>query len=243
MKKKLMILAAAGCMTLAMTIPAFAGEWQQNGSGWWYDNGDGTYPAECWKWIDGDGDGTAECYYFDKEGYMLSGVTTPDGKQVNESGKWIQEGVVQTKDSTSVQDQSVALASLEPASVAYFVYLPDTITDAAGNTYTKPFAINCREDRGSCYCMYDNNGYTRLRADKVALAKGSVGEIAQEVVLDIYDAKSNKLLYSTTVTPQTEGEAFDVDIVGHARIKLAARVTSDQGDSAYVILENLRFAK
>lgn len=40
--------------------------WVKNDTGWWYDNGDGTY-AKGWKKIDG------KWYYFKPDGYMLTG--------------------------------------------------------------------------------------------------------------------------------------------------------------------------
>lgn len=41
--------------------------WVKDSNGWWYDNGDGSYPMLCWKKIDG------KWYYFDKNGYMVTG--------------------------------------------------------------------------------------------------------------------------------------------------------------------------
>lgn len=99
--KKFMKRSAALLMALmvfvgtAMTV--MAAGWQQNSTGWWYDNGNGTWPANSWQWIDGNGDGVAECYYFDGNGYMLSNTTTPDGFQVDASGAWTVNGVVQTQ--------------------------------------------------------------------------------------------------------------------------------------------------
>lgn len=58
---------------------------------------DGSYPVSCWQWIDGDQDGVSECYYFDKDGYMLSSTTTPDGYKVDGSGAWVENGTVKTK--------------------------------------------------------------------------------------------------------------------------------------------------
>lgn len=43
------------------------GKWVQNNDGWWYDNGDGTYPRNAWKQIDG------KWYAFDEKGYMRVG--------------------------------------------------------------------------------------------------------------------------------------------------------------------------
>ena len=97
MKKKLLTLIAAGAMTLSMTISAFAGIWQQDDVGWWWQNDDGSYPVSCWKWIDGNNDGIAEYYYFDAVGYLLVNTITPDGNQVDANGAWIVNGVVQTQ--------------------------------------------------------------------------------------------------------------------------------------------------
>lgn len=97
--KKIVCITALA--SLAMTGTAFAGTWKggegENQNKWWYDNGNGSYPSNCWQWIDGNGDGTAESYYFDHNGWLLTDTTTPDGYTVNASGAWVQNGVVQTK--------------------------------------------------------------------------------------------------------------------------------------------------
>lgn len=91
MRKKILVAAAAGLMVLALTIPAFAGEWKQDESGWWYQNDDGGYPSNGWTWIDG------RCYYFTPEGYCLIDTQTPDGYTVDAGGAWTVDGVVQTR--------------------------------------------------------------------------------------------------------------------------------------------------
>ena len=95
--KKLIGFAAVAAFSSLMALSAMAGVWKQDNVGWWYDNGNGTYPSNSWQWIDGDNNGTAECYYFDRTGYMLANTTTPDGYQVNALGAWVQNGTVQTR--------------------------------------------------------------------------------------------------------------------------------------------------
>ena len=85
-KTKLLITTLAMSIILGMT--AFAGQWQQDGSTWKYQQDDSTYAVNGWQWIDGNGDGTAECYYFDGNGAMLANTTTPDGYTVDASGAW-----------------------------------------------------------------------------------------------------------------------------------------------------------
>ena len=70
MKKWKMILTAAMPLAMALSFPAFAGEWHEDMNGWWYENDDGSYCRNGWDWIDGDHDGWAQCYYFGNSGYL-----------------------------------------------------------------------------------------------------------------------------------------------------------------------------
>ncbi|MBT9779225.1 hypothetical protein GPL15_22360 [Clostridium sp. MCC353] len=98
MRKSLFtVLMLAAGMAAAASQPVFAGEWKQDYVGCWYDNGNGTYPADTWRWIDGDHNGVAERYYFDENGYCVKNSVTPDGCQVDCDGAWIQDGLVQIR--------------------------------------------------------------------------------------------------------------------------------------------------
>ena len=64
------------CLLLTMT-PASAyadGAWKKNGSGWWYQNEDGSYPAGCIQEIGG------KRYYFNASGYMQTGWQKIEGR-------------------------------------------------------------------------------------------------------------------------------------------------------------------
>jgi len=58
--------------------------WQQDSTGWWYQNADSSYPKSTWQLING------KYYYFNERGYMLSNTTNPDGYTVDSNGAWIQ---------------------------------------------------------------------------------------------------------------------------------------------------------
>lgn len=97
-----------GLLSLSVAFPAMAGSWK-NGAGdnaarWWYDNGDNTWAANGWRWIDGNQDGVSECYYFDAEGWLLTSTTTPDGYNVNADGAWTVNGIVQSRQ-TAASDE------------------------------------------------------------------------------------------------------------------------------------------
>jgi len=93
--KKFITAALAVSMIMGSSMNAMAGNWQQNSTGWWYQEDNGAYPTNTWKWIDG------KSYYFNGNGYMLANATTPDGYQVDASGAWVVNGVVQTQGSVT----------------------------------------------------------------------------------------------------------------------------------------------
>jgi hypothetical protein len=110
MKKNGLFFAAA--MIAAMSIMAYAGSWQSDANGWWYQNDDGSWPADQWVWIDGNQDGIAECYRFDGSGYCLINTTTPDGYTVDGNGAWTQNGQVQTRAAQTSADSSADQVNL-----------------------------------------------------------------------------------------------------------------------------------
>lgn len=94
-KREWKVLGLTAAISFALPMLAYGGQWQQDANGWWWQEDDGTYPADGWKWIDDNQDGTAECYYFTSSGYILSGTTTPDNYTVNENGAWVIDGAIQ----------------------------------------------------------------------------------------------------------------------------------------------------
>lgn len=78
--------------------------WQKDNVGWWWRNPDGSWPANCWQFINGKwyffgGDGymktgwiqwNGQYYYCDlTNGDMLANTVTPDGFRVDANGAWI----------------------------------------------------------------------------------------------------------------------------------------------------------
>ena len=96
MKKGIATLLIAGAAIASISITGFAGTWQQDQTGWYWEE-DGAFPVSSWKWLDGNRDGIAECYYFNEQGYLLTNTTTPDGCQVDTEGRWIENNIIQTR--------------------------------------------------------------------------------------------------------------------------------------------------
>ncbi len=105
--KKLVMTVLAAALSASLSMTAYAGEWKQDGNGWWWQNDDGSYPANCWQWIDANNDQIAECYYLDANGYCLMNTVTPDNCTVNENGAWTVDGVVQTQTVASFDEPIV----------------------------------------------------------------------------------------------------------------------------------------
>ena len=109
--KKLISILAAGLLTASMAMTAFAGSWQKNSTGWWYQNDDGSWPAACWQQING------AWYYFNAGGYMLENSMTPDGYYVGPDGVWVQNGQSsqQAADTSALGDRYHYAYSLDAA--------------------------------------------------------------------------------------------------------------------------------
>ncbi len=63
-------------MMLVLAGTAFAGAWRNDGYGWWFDNGDGTYPKNGMYTVEGDD------YIFDGYGYIK------ENQWVMENNRW-----------------------------------------------------------------------------------------------------------------------------------------------------------
>lgn len=102
--KKSIVFATVLAMSLSFSAAfvSLAGQWQQDSTGWWYQEDNNNYPVNSWKELDG------KWYYFNQDGYMVSNtwignyylgsdgamltnITTPDGYNVGPDGAWIQD--------------------------------------------------------------------------------------------------------------------------------------------------------
>lgn len=101
--KKTAVFTASVILLCSVTTPVFAGAWTELGGKWRYLNDDGSFTADGWQWIDG------KCYYF-YYGSILTGTTTPDGWQVDESGAWIVDGKIQVQPGYGAVDAEIQAA-------------------------------------------------------------------------------------------------------------------------------------
>ena len=195
--KKLAAMLLAAALSAALTVPAYAGVWREDGRGWWYDNQDGTWLSDGWHWIDGNNDGTAECYYFGNDGYLLVNTVTPDGYQVNGAGQWTDGGAVVTmsRDEAEGRDESQAT---RPYAWMNGLYKADdgrmiTLDAAGGNTVSAAMYGYSEDGWNTSYVagqvnedlhaiiIYNEYGYYRINID---------GE-ATSLYVQTYDSADN----------------------------------------------------
>ena len=232
--KKFIGLVAVAAFSSIMASSAMAGTWKQNNVGWWFDNGNGTYPASTWQWIDGNNDGIAECYYFDRAGYMLANTSTPDGYQVNASGAWVQNGAVQTKNmransQTTSSRPKLVLFDVEPT-YRTFAHKEKNITVTDGETWTDTLNIY----PGGIFEFSNEKGYTRLRA-KVAPQYSSE---QNSCILIVY-GDNGSVLYRSDEMVEGETEPFDIDIDISGQSKIQFTCSSKAG--ANLVIKSARF--
>lgn len=232
--KKFIGIAAVAAFSSIMVSSAWAGTWKQNNVGWWFDNGNGTYPASTWQWIDGNNDGIAECYYFDRAGYMLANTSTPDGYQVNASGAWVQNGAVQTKNmransQTTSSRPKLVLFDVEPT-YRTFAHKEKNITVTDGETWTDTLNIY----PGGIFEFSNEKGYTRLRA-KVAPQYSSE---QNSCILIVY-GDNGSVLYRSDEMVEGETEPFDIDIDISGQSKIQFTCSSKAG--ANLVIKSARF--
>lgn len=74
-KKQLVTLGLAVMLAASINMTAFAGQWVQENNDFKYQEDNGSYPVNTWKWIDGNNDGVAECYYCDGKVMAICSAT------------------------------------------------------------------------------------------------------------------------------------------------------------------------
>lgn len=250
--RKAMMFVLAGVFTAMMSVTAFAGEWKQDAAGWWFDNGNGTWPANAWQWIDGNGDGTAECYYFNQNGYALMNSATPDGYVVNESGAWIINGVVQTKyvGGGVANETNAASAKSEKALMLYDeeVVLSETAdkldtaqTNKENQTWAKVLKIGTHFTLPQTGFMeyYAGGNYNSLKAT-VAPCKDNAWEKETSVVFQVL-GDADEVLYEKELDYRTGIFNIDVDIEGQDSVTLYLLNNNSDAYLAPIILKAARF--
>ncbi len=250
--KKLTVMALTAAISMAVSAPALAGQWKQDAVGWWYDNGNGTYPADRWEWVDGNGDGIAECYYFDRYGYCFMNSFTPDGYWVDANGAWVVNGIVQTKAiGTPAQEQTnssapavqeeeriLELYEEEPILKNRFSTKSEDVTHKEKEKWKKVLrleptgsynAVQGRLDVEEAYAeYYTGGGYGTLTVE-IAPASDQNWKYGESAIVEIYGGDGSLLYESEIVDYRTNAFEVQLNISGQDSILFKASVCSIEG--------------
>ena len=121
--KRAALIAATGAMLIGTAFSAQAaskenGQWCQEADGWWYkltEDG-GKFLADTWYHIK-DSDGVVRYYYFDQNGWLKTNATV-DGYTLDENGRWVVNGQIQTAPESEDYATSVDFAQLKKAAAS-----------------------------------------------------------------------------------------------------------------------------
>ena len=231
--KKIMTMVLTAATVLSLSVPAYAGQWMKNTTGWWYDYGNGSWPASSWQWIDGNNDGNAECYYFDRNGYLLTNTTTPDGYTVNGDGAWVKDGTVRTrstagtaqkKDETGgesngaskTETSQVELKDLKPVD-SYFYSAYKTGRTNRNALWSDVFALSTTY--ADSYAEYYVAGAScNVLEFEFAPKEGALKDL--ESVIEVYGDDDTLLWDSDTIGYKSAAQKATVDISGQEYIRI-----------------------
>lgn len=206
-------ILSALLMSIICSFASFAGEWNQNETGWWYDNGDSTYAADGWHWIDG------KCYYFTSDGYCLINTATPDGYTVGGDGAWTVDGIVQTQCLPDAQTHT--LGELKLTTPDGFILLE------MSNTEYKFFSYDYKTVIAVGLAEYNHPDFTETDYDNAA--KSKYGEYTHKAMVQFGPTTWRRYYFETTEDPAISSMAiYYRSVVDNVYIAIIA--TSDESE-------------
>lgn len=97
-KMKIILSLIILILTISVNLIVLAGEMVNiDGSEKYRIEDDGTIARNIWVWIDDNSDSIAECYRFDENGNLAINYKDRYGKETNEKGQLIEDGIVVKK--------------------------------------------------------------------------------------------------------------------------------------------------
>lgn len=259
MYKKRLGFLIGSVLSLACCFTSFAG-WRSDGNGWWFDNGNGTWPASCWLWVDGNQDGQAECYYFQQNGYILTNASTPDGYTVDGNGAWVVNGVVQRRATGGATNQNKTTGNAKRDS--------NKITDTTTQSNTQDsdrvalYNLKAVQAYGARKSPAEKTVQGKLLSDVIGLgsddyiefyAGGEYNKLRMVLapkedytesytcIVQVFGDDNELINESDEINYRTRPFEFEADITGQQFIRIKS--ISSGGWRSRVLLDNAEFCK
>lgn len=247
--RTLRTIGIALCLTVLCSTNAFA-EWKQEGINWRFVNADGSYASEGWRWIDG------KCYYFTPEGYCLINTKTPDGYDVDGSGAWVINGVIQTQHQTQALEKGWRLIDGGWRYYTGSKYLTSSWITLEQKSYYLDESGNMVtgfQDIGGDRYFFNSDGSVQTESfsmDGMRYIVGKKGVITDEVnEFDWYSGSYQDYDYSdsrgssggSSYTGYSQSQNVDEDSYAYAVFGIVNRERSKNGQSELVWDEGLAY--
>lgn len=222
---------AFAAMAFGATMVSYAGQWLSDANGWWWQNDDGSYPANTWQWIDGNQDGVAESYYFNESGYCLLNTITPDGYRVNESGAWIENGAVQTRGAAQASqpkqyvEPRANLQDIKPDASQCFDQYDENDYTYGGESWDGCSQFRSGNGSNKAYAdYYLGRQYNRLTLKVVPRTDvGYFSDYPTEFVIS--DQQTGKVLAKKMIDRDTKKFELDVDVADVEYLRISNELT------------------
>lgn len=179
--KKGIMFAFIVSMTLTVSMPAYAGEWKQDTTGMWYQNDDGSYPANQWQEVDG------RQYYFGGDGYIMINAITPDGSLVDGNGALI---VYNNGSYQSILDYyTVKIKAAPPGLIAEYK------AEAENNTNGLMGLAEISNNKVSVLAEISNEGVGEMAELLFRMGSGKYSEYEEWAgkLFDVYSDEADKI--------------------------------------------------
>lgn len=206
LKKVIKNMELVMLLTLCVGTSVFAGTLGTNANGVYYVKDDGKLATSEWVTIDLDADGSFEYYYFNDGSVLLTNTITPDGYQVNETGQWVENGVVKKTNSgvsTNVSDVQGSLAVSN--NVGYGIICNDVgkIVQLDGGK-GQVLSVSIGKAIGDNYLSYYSviaTEFTKVSSSGIPWVKGKI------ICYDPFGVPCGDMVFilKSTTTPETGG--------------------------------------
>lgn len=207
LKKVVKNIGLVMLLTLCVGTSVFAGTLGTNVNGVYYVKDDGKLATSEWVTIDLDADGMLEYYYFNDGSALLTNTITPDGYQVNETGQWVENGVVKKVNSGVSANVSGAQGALAVSNNVGYGIICDDVGKVVELDGGKGQVVNINVTEFGKYINKFKIYYTVIAADVTKVTSSGVPHVKGKIICyDSFGTPCGDTIFilESKTTPLTE---------------------------------------
>ena len=226
-RKRLVTLVLGAALSALAVSTAFAGKWGTTANGEWYYDFYGRGVPEGylkgWQWVDDNSDGISQCYFFDDNGIMQHS-TQIEGYDLNDSGQWVINGVVQHRGAgmtAAGSGQPVDLIDTAAPTEMNFAETFETAQAASGQEFNSGICLSGSISHAS-YVVYDLSGIQNPSVMTLTYApKAGIGK-ATDARISVTGLTTGKNLYhSPKFGPTAPASSINFSVVNEKAVRIS----------------------